>query len=137
MTDAADPPPVLQHVPFPTKLILKDDAGRKKDLEIFQQIWENYDISSQLNEYPRRRRTATLLTCFLPSALKVYNNFSFANEDDKYDIDVVLYKMTKFCRGVVNETYERYLFNIRSQSESESIDDFYGALLARSKNLEI
>ena len=137
MKDAADPSPALQHVPFPTKLILKDDAGRKKDLEIFQQIWENYDISSQLNEYPTRRRTATLLTCFLPSALKVYNNFSFANEDDKYDIDVVLYKMTKFCRGVVNETYERYLFNIRSQSESESIDDFYGALLARSKNLEI
>ena len=42
--------------------------------------------------------------------------------------------MTKFCRGVVNETYERYLFNIRTQSESESIDEFYGALLALSKN---
>ena len=47
---------------------------------------------------------------------------------------VVLDKMTMFCRGIVNETYERYLFNTRSQSESETIDEFYGALLALSKN---
>jgi hypothetical protein len=42
--------------------------------------------------------------------------------------------MTEFCRGVVNETYERYLFNTRSQRDNESIDEFYSALLALSKN---
>ena len=42
--------------------------------------------------------------------------------------------MKEFCRGVVNETYERYVFNTRSQVSDESIDEFYGALLALSKN---
>jgi len=136
MPDTDNPPPVLQHVPFPSKLILKDDASRKKDWEIFKQIWENFEISSQLKEHPKRRRTATLLTCFTPSALKVYNSLLFANDDDKYDIDIanVLNKMTEFCIGVVNVTYERYLFNTRSQESNESIDEFYGVLLALSKN---
>ena len=51
-----------------------------------------------------------------------------------HDIDIVLTKMTGFCQGVVNETYERYLFNTRSQGENESVDEFYSALLALSKN---
>ncbi|KXJ07257.1 hypothetical protein AC249_AIPGENE25139 [Exaiptasia diaphana] len=98
------------------------------------QIWENYEISSQLKDHPKERRTATLLTCFQPSALQVYNSLSFASEQDKSDIDKVLEKMSEFCNGVVNETYERYLFNTRCQEPNESIDDFYGALLALSKN---
>ena len=134
MAESVDPPPILQHVPFPSKLILKDDASRKKDWEIFKQIWRNYEISSQLIEHPKERRTATLLTCFSPSALKVYNSLNFANDDERCDIDIVLTKMTGFCQGVVNETYERYLFNTRSQGENESVDEFYSALLALSKN---
>ena len=41
-----------------------------------------------------------LLTCFSPSALKVYNvnSLSFDNEEDKYDIDIVLNKMTEFLQ---------------------------------------
>ena len=82
MAEINDPPPkILQHVPFPEKIILKDDASRKKDWEIrFQQIWENYEIYSQLKDYPKRRRMATLLTHFSPSARKVYNSLSFDNE---------------------------------------------------------
>ena len=66
--------------------------------------------------------------------MKVYNSLSFDNEEDKYDIDIVLNKMKEFCRGVVNETCERYVFNTRTQASNESIDEFYGALLALSKN---
>jgi hypothetical protein len=135
MPETQDTPKILQHVPFPEKLILKDDASRKKDWEMFKQIWENYEISSQRKEHPKRRRTATLLTCFTPSALKVYNSLLFNTEEDiKYDIDIVLEKMSEICRGVVNETYERYLFNTRTQESNESIVEFYGALLALSKN---
>ena len=39
-------PQILQHVPFPSKLELKDGpAARKADWESFQQIWSNYEIS--------------------------------------------------------------------------------------------
>jgi hypothetical protein len=53
MAEGPDVPPILQYVPFPSKLILKDGASRKKDWEIFKQIWENYEISSQLKDHPK------------------------------------------------------------------------------------
>ena len=42
--------------------------------------------------------------------------------------------MKEFCGGVDNETYERYVFNNRSQASIESINEFYGALLTLSRN---
>ena len=100
---------------------------------MFQQIWENYKMSSQLKDHPKRRRTASLLTCFSLSALKVYNSLSFDNEQDRYDINIVLNKMRESCRGVVNKTYERNVFNTRSQANKGSIEEFYGVLLTLSK----
>ena len=131
------PPPIRQHVPFPDKLDLKDDpVSRKTTWDSFKQVWDNYEISSQLNEHPTGRRTATLLTCFSPSALKLFNSLNFANEDDKKKIDVVLEKMSAACKGEVNTTYERYIFNTRTQGSSESVDNFYSELLALSKTCE-
>lgn len=123
---------VLQHVPFPSKLELSA-SSKKSDWELFEQVWCNYEISSRLNSHPKSVRTATLLTCFGPNALKIYNSLDLA-EHQKTDIDVVLKKMKEFCAGTVNETYERYLFNTRSQSTSETIDEFYASLLELSRN---
>ena len=134
LTTTTQAPRVLQHVPFPDKLDLKDNSSRYQDWLLFKQIWQNYEISSQLVHHSSATRTATLLTCFQPSALKVYNSLSFVEEADKTDIDVVLSKMSEFCKGVVNETYERYLFNTRSQAANEGIDVYYAALLRIAEN---
>ena len=104
---------------------------------LFKQIWQNYEISSKLVHHSSATRTATLLTCFQPSALKVYNSISFIEEADKTDIDVVLSKMSEFCKGVVNEMYERYLFNQRSQAANEGIDVYYAALLKIAENCKL
>ena len=66
--------------------------------------------------------------------LKVYNSLLFVEEADKTDIDVVLSKMSEFCKGVVNETYERYLFNTRSQAANEGVDVYYTDLLRIVEN---
>lgn len=130
---ARDPPPaILQHVPFPPKLELKEGSARKQDWETFRQIWDNYEISSMLADHPKRQRTATLLTCFSQSALKVYNGLQLS-EDEKFDIDIVLQKMEQACIGSVNETYERYIFHTKLQGTSETIDDFYASLRELSK----
>ena len=42
--------------------------------------------------------------------------------------------MSEFCKGVVNETYEQYLFNTRSQAANEGIDVYYAALLRITEN---
>jgi hypothetical protein len=79
-------------------------------------------------------RTATLLTCFAPSALKLYNGLKFDNEDQKKDIDAVLLKMEEACKGVTNETYERFILNTRSQKRTESVMEFYSELKKLAKN---
>ena len=42
--------------------------------------------------------------------------------------------MSEFCKGVVNETYERYLFNTWSQASNEGIDVYYAAVLIIAEN---
>ena len=131
------PPPVLQHVPFPTKLDLPDDpSARKVAWESFKQVWENYEISSLLSEHPSTRRTATLLTCFSASALKLYNSLDFTDAAQKTNIQVVLEKMTTACKGIINPTYERYLFNTRCQKPDESVDTYFSSLLELSKTCD-
>ena len=48
-------------------------------------------------DHPAERRTATLITCFAPSTLKVFNSLHFNNEAEKKNIDIVLDKKSKFC----------------------------------------
>ncbi len=127
-------PTVLQHVPFPHKLELKDMDRRKEDWDLFKQVWENYEISSGLDRCPSKVRTATLLTCFSPTALKVYNQLDWEDEAHKTNITKVMEKFSELCKGVINETYERYIFNTRSQNSDESVDDYYVALQELSKN---
>ncbi|KAG1664785.1 hypothetical protein GQR58_019660 [Nymphon striatum] len=42
--------------------------------------------------------------------------------------------MKGLCVGKKNETYERYLFNLRIQKQNENIDDFYADLLKLSEH---
>ena len=115
-------PSVLQHVPFPNKLELNEDSTKTADWKLFRQIWDNYEISSGLNEHTKRRRTATLLTCFAPSALKVFNAISFENEADNKDIDIVLQKMTDVCKGVTNDnTNAMFLMFVYRKQENLSM----------------
>ena len=48
--------------------------------------------------------------------------WTFATEEEKEDIDVVLQLPEEYCGGETNETYERYVFNKRDQQRGESFD---------------
>lgn len=130
-----DSPPVqLNRVPFPEKLTFDAVSDRASEWKLFRQIWDNYEISSQLDKCDSKMRTATLLTCFSPSALKVFNAIKFEQASDKQDIDKVLQMMEKACKGVVNEIYERFLFNTRTQKSGETVSEFYGELASIADN---
>ena len=122
------------HVPFPDKLDLSNVGSRATDWELFEQVWSNYEISSGLIDKDKKLRTATLLTCFAKSALQAFNSLSFDSENDKQDTEIVITKMRLLCVGQTNETYERYLFNMRVQKSGEKFDDFYAAVLKIASN---
>ena len=97
-------PAVLQNVPFPSKLETKGNLA--SNWKRFRRVWSNYEIASRLVKQPKEERTATLLTCLGADALEIVDGLSFANDEERKDIDVVLEKLEVFCVGETNEIYE-------------------------------
>ena len=56
------PTPVLQNVPFPSRLETKGNLA--SNWKRFRRIWTNYEVASRLVKQSKEERTATLLTCY-------------------------------------------------------------------------
>jgi len=125
------PTPVLQNVPFPSKLQTKRNLA--SNWKRFRRVWTNYEVASRLAKQSKEERTATLLTCFGPDALEIVDGLSFASEEERKDIDVVLEILDAFCVGETNEICERYQFNKRDQESGESVDSYVAALRTLAK----
>ncbi len=79
---------------------------------------------------------ALLLHTLGDDALRVYNSFAFVTQENARTVAEIIEKFDAFAIGEVNETYERYVFNNRSQGDSESFETFYAAIrnLAKTCN---
>ncbi|UYV72008.1 hypothetical protein LAZ67_9001538 [Cordylochernes scorpioides] len=76
----------------------------------FKQRFEIYLEASGLNEKKDKTKTAIFLNMAGENAIDIYNNFKFENEEDKYNLDIVLKKFEDYCDPLKNTTYERYVF---------------------------
>ena len=93
-----------------------------------KQIWENYANITNLTTKTEQYRVALFFHCLGPDAMKIYNGMQFASETDCRSLSKNIEKFDGFTIGEVNETYERYIFNGRSQGQDESIDVYVTAL---------
>ena len=69
-------------------------------------------------------QVALLLNTLGDDALKVYNGFVFTTTEDKRTTAEVIAKIDEFAIGEINETFERFKFNKRSQREGETFESF-------------
>ena len=127
------------NIPLPERIDLSGGNLPVK-WQRFCQAWSNYEIAAQLHvkdpENPDRNKerwAATLLTCIGSDALDVIDAIEFENEDQRKDPEVILEKMKEYCIGECNETYERYVFNLRDQESHESVDAYVTALRKLAK----
>ena len=95
--------------------------------KLFKQKWINYSIITNLEAHPRRYAVALFLHTIGDNALKIYNGFTFPNEENITVADIIA-KFNTFVVGETNETYERFLFNKRNQLEGESFETFLAAI---------
>jgi len=128
--------PVATNIPLPSKLEVNGDLAT--NWKRFIRSWSNYEIAARLKNPAKPNenkplRTATLLTCLGSDALDIFDGFSFTNEDEQQDIDIIIAKFEEYCVGQRNETFERYNFNIRAQQEFETIDAYVTALKVLAK----
>ena len=101
--------------------------------KLWKQMWDNYAILTGLDTHPMQYQVALFLHSIGPDALKIYNGMGVAAAEAG-DLKAIMKKFDDFSIGELNETYERYVFNNRSQREGESIEAFATSLrnLART-----
>ena len=122
-------PPVPGIAPPPP---LNIDHNVSEEWKLFKQKWRNYAIIKSLNAHPREFCVALFLHTIGDEALKIYNGFTFVDEDN-VTVDQIIAKFDTFALGETNETYERFVFNKRHQDENESFESFLSAIRSLSK----
>ena len=79
-------------------------------------------------------RVATLLSVVGEDAAKVYDTFTWADDEDEQCIEDVLRQFDRYCQPRTHVIYERYKFNNRNQADGESISAYITDLRTIAKN---
>ncbi len=126
-----EPPslPII-HVNQPPNLKTAND---REEWSMFKILYENYAIINRLSEQPPELQRAIFLSIAGPVGVKIYSSIKFESEEHKNDVKTILQKFDEKIIGHYNETYERYVFNQRSQTQGESIDEYVCALTTMAK----
>lgn len=96
--------------------------------KLFRQRWTTYCVLTQLQSLPSPVQVALFLHCLDDDALRTYNGFTFDSLESERTVDEIIAKFDSFAIGELNETYERYVFNNRSQREDETFESFLSEL---------
>ena len=111
----------LSGVKPPPALVLS--SNKCENWKLWKQQWNNYVILSKLDKMEATVQLAMLENCLGSDGLKICNSLTFGTDETK-DMKAVLMKLEETFIGELNETYERYMFNLRKQQSGESIDDY-------------
>ena len=91
---------------------------------------------SGLKTQHRDYRFATFVTYVGSEALNLYDAIRFGPEQDRKDIDTILKVLEDHIMGLVNTTYERFLFKKHDQQLGESFNDYLTTLKGMIRTCE-
>jgi len=117
----------------PTAPDLSSPSGAAERWKLFRQKWDNYAVLTSMHEHPRNFQVALLLHTLGDGLLKIYNGFQFTTPDTERTCQEILDKFQDFAVGTINETYERFVFNKRSQLPDETFESFLAAIQSQIK----
>ena len=75
--------------------------------------------------------SAALLHVIGPAALKAYNMFTWASNDDKQKVEMILEILKGHCIPCANVTCETHVLNTCNQHDDETIDHYVADLKGR------
>ena len=102
----------------------------------FKQKFEIYLVASGYAGKSKKEKTCILLNLAGEQAIEISNTFTYIEEENKDDIEVVVNKFKEHCNPKRNVTYERHVFNTRCQGSTERIDAFVTELRLQANNCE-
>ena len=108
-------------------------SNMAENWRLWKQMWDNYAFLTDPDMHPMQYQVVLFLHSIGPDALKIYNGMGVM-ATEAGDLKAIMKKFDDFSIGELNETYERYVFNNRSQRDGESIESFGTSLrsLART-----
>ena len=107
------------------------DAWRK-----WKQRFELFSLASGLSSKEEGIQAATLLHVVGPDALEIYNTFTWEADGDRNKVTKILEKFEAYCVSRRNITWERHIFNTRSQHDGETIDQYVTDLKTKAQTCE-
>ena len=117
---------ITNNVNPPPQLLMKDNSV--EEWRLWKEMYADYAIITKLDKESKEFQRAVFLNAAGPLARKVYNTFTFSDQEDKNDVALLMKKFDAHIIGELNETYERYVFNKREQLPDESFDEYLAAL---------
>ena len=118
------PPRMLSGIKPPAPFSVNN--GVIDDWKTWRRAWV-----SRLDKQQPDYQTAVFLHTIGTPGLKIYNSFEF--NDDARNLKVILQKFNDYAIGELNETYERYKFNKRSQKDGENFETYLASLRTLAK----
>jgi hypothetical protein len=125
----------LQNIPIPSPLKMMSSCIAA-DWKRFKSQYLNYEVAAELADKSKQKRAAVFLACVGTEAYEIYQTFEFDDDENRSDIDKVIEAFQRYCIGEINVTYERYVFNQRTQSPGETFDVFLADLRRLAKSCE-
>src|ERR1043165_4376079 len=117
----------MSNIPFTSQL--KVTGGNvAAEWKRFKSQWTNFEVASDLDEKPSSKRAAIFLACIGTEAYETFQTMDFESEGDRSDIEKVIEAFERHCVGEVNITFERYVFNRRTQDVGETFDAYMSDL---------
>ena len=121
---------------IPPEQLNLDSGNLAENWRQWRQRFEVFSLASGLSEKSEAVRSATLLHVAGPKALEVYNAFTWENEGDDKKVNKILEKFQTYCKLRKNITWERHVFNTRSQQVDETIDQYVTDLKIKASSCE-
>ena len=81
-------------------------------------------------------KSAILLHVASPEALDIYNAFTWDTEADKNKVNKIMEMFEVYCTPHKNVTWDRHVFNSRTQQPGETIDQYVTELRSKAKHCE-
>lgn len=115
---------------------LKMDGNMSENYRRWVQRLELYLTATGISAKDESIQIATFLHVIGPEALEVYNTFKFDRPEDAQKLDNVKAKFKAYCNPRKNITHERHCFFIRTQNETETIDQYVTELRTKASTCE-
>ena len=84
--------------------------------------------TERLDFRPREMQVAILENCLGDDAMTIYKDIEFDTPDSDRTVQDILPALSEYDIGIVDETYERFVFRQWKQEEGEAFDTFYNNL---------